>query len=110
GRVSHVSRLRRFGLTRPRRGVTTVLEATAGSFKTLGVRQGATLTWSVKPVSAQLPRRDVMTSLLRWDRGAKKTRPKAMTAAQRKRSVTSLVGVTLLVAGGLSLTVGAIVW
>jgi uncharacterized membrane protein (UPF0127 family) len=46
GRVVHVSRLHPFGLTRPRREVTRVLEATAGSFPALGVHQGAIVTWS----------------------------------------------------------------
>jgi uncharacterized membrane protein (UPF0127 family) len=46
GRVVHVSRLHPFGLTRPRRTVTSVLEATAGSFQTLGIIEGVILTWS----------------------------------------------------------------
>lgn len=55
GRVVHVSRLRPFGLTRPRRGVTKVLEATSGSFDALGITQGVILTWSVGPVTASRP-------------------------------------------------------
>jgi uncharacterized membrane protein (UPF0127 family) len=47
GRVLHVSRLRPFGLTRPRRGVTKVLEAPYGSFTDLGVTPGVILSWSV---------------------------------------------------------------
>lgn len=46
GRVQHVSRLHPLGLTRPRRGVTRVLEATSGTFATLGITKGAILTWS----------------------------------------------------------------
>jgi uncharacterized membrane protein (UPF0127 family) len=46
GLVVHVSRLHPFGLTRPRRSVTSVLEATAGSFEALGIMEGVTLTWS----------------------------------------------------------------
>jgi uncharacterized membrane protein (UPF0127 family) len=46
GRVKNVARLHPFGLTRPRRGVTRVLEATSGTFTTLGITKGATLTWS----------------------------------------------------------------
>jgi len=52
GRVVHVSRLRPFGLTRPRRGVARVLEATSGSFTALGITRGVTVTWSAEPVSA----------------------------------------------------------
>lgn len=52
GRVVHVSRLRPFGLTRPRRGVTRVLEATSGSFGALGIVEGATITWSPEPVGS----------------------------------------------------------
>jgi uncharacterized membrane protein (UPF0127 family) len=55
GRVLHVSRLRPFGLTRPRRGVTKVLEATSGSFKGMGITPGAIVTWSVEPVTASKP-------------------------------------------------------
>ena len=55
GRVVHVSRLRPFGLTRSRRGVTSVLEATAGSFTVLGITPGVIITWSVEPVSAPRP-------------------------------------------------------
>jgi uncharacterized protein len=46
GRVRHVSRLRPFGLTRPRRGVTRVLEATGGTFTMLGITEGTVVTWS----------------------------------------------------------------
>jgi len=46
GRVVHVCRLPPFGLTRPRRAVTSVLEATAGSFAVLGIMEGVILTWS----------------------------------------------------------------
>jgi uncharacterized protein len=55
GRVVHVSRLRPFGLTRPRRGVSSVLEATSGSFSSLGITQGVTVTWSAGPASAHRP-------------------------------------------------------
>jgi len=51
GRVVHVSRLHPFGLTRPRRGVTGVLEATSGTFKSLGIAPGVIVTWSGEPVS-----------------------------------------------------------
>jgi uncharacterized membrane protein (UPF0127 family) len=50
GRVVHVSRLHPFGHTRPRRGVTSVLEATSGSFNALGITPGVVLTWSAEPV------------------------------------------------------------
>jgi uncharacterized protein len=46
GRVVHVCRLHPFGLTLPRRTVTSVLEATSGSFQALGIREGVVLTWS----------------------------------------------------------------
>lgn len=46
GRVRHVSRLHPFGLTRPRRGVTKVLEATHGTFTILGITEGTVVTWS----------------------------------------------------------------
>lgn len=46
GRVVHVSRLHPFGLTRPRRGVTRVLEATGDSFRQLGITEGVVVTWS----------------------------------------------------------------
>jgi uncharacterized membrane protein (UPF0127 family) len=46
GHVENVARLHPFGLTRPRRGVTKVLEASSGTFATLGITKGATLTWS----------------------------------------------------------------
>jgi hypothetical protein len=46
GRVRHVSRLHPFGLTRPRRGVTRVLEATSGTLTMLGITEGTILTWS----------------------------------------------------------------
>lgn len=55
GRVVHVSRLRPFGLTRSRRQVTRVLEATAGSFEALGITQGVIVTWSPEPVTAHRP-------------------------------------------------------
>ena len=46
GRVLHISRLHPFGLTRPRRGVASVLEATSGAFSALGIAPGVILTWS----------------------------------------------------------------
>lgn len=55
GRVVHVSRLRPFGLTRARRGVTCVLEATSGSFQALGVSAGVVLTWPAQPVDTHRP-------------------------------------------------------
>ena len=46
GVVVHVSRLHPFGLTRPRHGVTRVLEATAGDFTALGITEGVIVAWS----------------------------------------------------------------
>jgi uncharacterized protein len=43
--VLHVLRLRPFGLTRPRRGVTRVLEAGEGAFREWDLRVGSRLTY-----------------------------------------------------------------
>lgn len=54
GRVVHVSRLHPFGLTRPRRGVTRVLEATSGSFVALRITPGVTVSWSAAQSNADV--------------------------------------------------------
>lgn len=51
-RVRHVLRLRPFGLTRPRRGVTSVLEAPVGSFREWGLTVGSQLTVATREVAA----------------------------------------------------------
>jgi len=55
GCVVHVSRLHPFGLTRPRHGVTRVLEATSGSFEALGISRGVIVSWSTPSGIADEP-------------------------------------------------------
>lgn len=49
-----------------------------------------------------------MRGLLR--RGRRKTKPRGMTDAGRKRSVSFFIGTALMIAGTMSLAVGAIAW
>ncbi len=51
-----------------------------------------------------------MLELLAQGRNVKKTAPKSMTDAQRKRSVSFFIGTALLVAGAICLGVGIFAW